>query len=960
MLTVLLTIIGLTLGLVLTWDLAGTIVGATLGYLIGRVQSLSGRVAVLQFELRHRPSNSPPPVGPPGATPGRPGRPGVAPLREGPPPSPASAFARQPSPGSAAPPPSPAPVFAPPPRPESEGPPPSPDSAFGPQPSSQPPAAPARPPGRPPLAGPPLAPSSSAPPFGGPPRGGSKPGDGTATGAPPPSDPLTDALTAARNYLMGINTVVQVGVVVLLVGIGLLAKWAADNSLFPVELRLATAAGLAIVLIGFGWRLRHVRPGYAVSLQGGGIGIIYLVTFFAHRLYGLLETGSAFGLLVALTCAAVTMAVVQDAKALAVLGAIGGFLAPIAASDGSGDHVVLFSYYALLNAGIFVVAWFKAWRELNLLGFLFTFGVGTVWGAESYTPVKYPTTQPFLVLFVLMFTLIPVLYAWRQQPELKGLLDGTLIFGTPLVGFSHQVRLVSHIEFGLAYSSLALAGMYVGLAWLLLSRAPRWARSLVEAYVALGLAFATMTIPFAFDAEWTAIGWSLEGVGLVWLGLRQKRFLARWAGMLLQYGAAIAFALEDPSSGQAPAFLNTVYFSALSISVSGFAIAYLLHRYRAELNLVEATFAHLFFAWALVWWYATNLVEAFRLAPASYDWQASLALWTLTSIIADVLARRARWPAMFVPSLAIGPAALLHLVVVFFWLESPFDDYGGLAWAAALGVNLWALRSLGDRLPHALVTAGHGLIALWVAGIVGWEAYARIDLVVHASRSWPLAAHVLALVLLMEAFDRGWPRYPVGRHRSAYRLGGAIPIFGYILAWIIIVNIVHDGGAYPLPYYPVVNPLDVAQGLVFVSATGCLRRHRALLEEREFTESTVIVVALTAFVGVNGALLRALHHIDAVPYDALSLWSSTVVQTSLSISWTIIAFATMVFATRHQRRVVWISAAVLLAVVVVKLFVVDLSALSAVPRIVSFIVVGLLMLLVGYLSPVPPRKEDSE
>ena len=47
-----------------------------------------------------------------------------------------------------------------------------------------------------------------------------------------------------------------------------------------------------------------------------------------------------------------------------------------------------------------------------------------------------------------------------------------------------------------------------------------------------------------------------------------------------------------------------------------------------------------------------------------------------------------------------------------------------------------------------------------------------------------------------------------------------------------------------------------------------------------------------------------------------------------------------------------------MAVVVAKLFLVDLSSLSAVGRMVSFIVVGVLLLVVGYLAPVPPAAPD--
>ena len=45
-------------------------------------------------------------------------------------------------------------------------------------------------------------------------------------------------------------------------------------------------------------------------------------------------------------------------------------------------------------------------------------------------------------------------------------------------------------------------------------------------------------------------------------------------------------------------------------------------------------------------------------------------------------------------------------------------------------------------------------------------------------------------------------------------------------------------------------------------------------------------------------------------------------------------------------------------VVVAKLFVVDLSNVGTIARIVSFIGVGVLMLVVGYFSPVPPKVRE--
>lgn len=50
----------------------------------------------------------------------------------------------------------------------------------------------------------------------------------------------------------------------------------------------------------------------------------------------------------------------------------------------------------------------------------------------------------------------------------------------------------------------------------------------------------------------------------------------------------------------------------------------------------------------------------------------------------------------------------------------------------------------------------------------------------------------------------------------------------------------------------------------------------------------------------------------------------------------------------------------LLGVVVVKLLFVDMSQAEGIARIVAFIGVGMLMLLIGYFVPLPPRPRDEE
>ena len=71
-----------------------------------------------------------------------------------------------------------------------------------------------------------------------------------------------------------------------------------------------------------------------------------------------------------------------------------------------------------------------------------------------------------------------------------------------------------------------------------------------------------------------------------------------------------------------------------------------------------------------------------------------------------------------------------------------------------------------------------------------------------------------------------------------------------------------------------------------------------------------------------------------------------------------IALSGMVAGVRMARRPVWVAGTSWMAVVVAKLFVVDLRNLTALGRVVSFIVVGVLLLIVGYLAPVPPAEPD--
>src|SRR5262249_37736470 len=113
-------------------------------------------------------------------------------------------------------------------------------------------------------------------------------------------------------WLLGGNTLVRVGMIVLFFGVAFLLTYAAERELVRIELRLAAVVAGAIVLLVFGWRLRLRRPGYALMLQGGAVGVLYLTVFAALRLYHLLPAGFAFAVLVGIAASSAALAVLQD------------------------------------------------------------------------------------------------------------------------------------------------------------------------------------------------------------------------------------------------------------------------------------------------------------------------------------------------------------------------------------------------------------------------------------------------------------------------------------------------------------------------------------------------------------------------------------------------------------------------------------------------------------------------
>ena len=763
---------------------------------------------------------------------------------------------------------------------------------------------------------------------------------------------------SARTWLTTGNVPVKVGVLISFFGVSFLLKYAIDRELFkmPVEFRLlgVAAAGLAMIVVG--WRLRERRRGYGLSLQGGGAGILFLTVYAALRIWQLLPETTAFVLLAVIAAAVGTLAVLQNARTLALFGVAGGFLAPVLASTGEGSHVALFSYYLVINAAILGIAWFRAWRMLNLVGFVFTFFISCFWGYRYYRPELFATTEPFLVLYFLFYQAIAILYALRRAPERPDAVDGTLVFGTPVIAFGLQSALLYGSEYGLAISAAVLAVFYAACSLGLQRHDGRHPRLLTEAFRALAVAFGTLAIPLAFDARWTSAAWALEGAALIWVGVRQGRHLANLAGTVLLFLAGVAFTVYGWRDGVGYPVLNGNVLGGAMIAFSAFFAARRLHgcSHESALALPYRAAASAAFAWGVLWWLGTGWAEIMdRAQPVQY--LATMLVFTAASAVFAIgLGRWRAWNALRAASMILLP--LLALFAAWAWLEDGhfLPDGGWIAWPLALAAQAFALRDA-DARSSPLAAAWHLASLFGTVALVAGELLWQVNRVASADWAVTAAIAVTGLAALLILATRTRPAWPVAVHRPAYLPAAAI-LVGLQLAATALTSVASPGDPAPLGYIPLLNPFGL--GMLFAGLTAFIAWRHVLPDPvvpdslRRFAP---FVLGPAFFIITTAALVRAVHHLAGIPWDFDRLFESDRVQATLSIYWGLLGFVCMIAGARKTRRVLWLAGAAFMALVVVKLFLVDLGNSGTVERIVSFIGTGVLLLVVGYFAPAPPR-----
>lgn len=199
---------------------------------------------------------------------------------------------------------------------------------------------------------------------------------------------------------MGVKLFAWVGGLAMFLGIVFFVKHAFEHGLIPPEMRVALGflAGLAMVVGGAVLHRRNYQMP-AQSLCATGILVLYGTTFACRSVYHFAWFGQVptFLLMALITAGALVLALRLEALVVAVLGMVGGFLTPALLSTGQDNPLALFSYIALLDAGLLALAFHRRWHFLAFMSAVGTILLELGWMTEFFVREQYFVGNKILI-----------------------------------------------------------------------------------------------------------------------------------------------------------------------------------------------------------------------------------------------------------------------------------------------------------------------------------------------------------------------------------------------------------------------------------------------------------------------------------------------------------------------------------------------------------------------------------
>jgi uncharacterized membrane protein len=765
---------------------------------------------------------------------------------------------------------------------------------------------------------------------------------------------------------IGTRWVVWIGGLTLALGGFFLVRYSIEAGLLGPRIRTLLGGAFALALLAVGeWSRRKqsisdiaVLPiaNIPAILTAAGTAVAFATVYAAYALYGFLAPATAF-ILLGLVALGTLAAALLHGPALAGLGVAAAFVTPILVSSEQPDFWALYVYLAVVTAAAFGLARARLWRWLVMTTIVFAL----LWtlpclqcGPSMVAPHAFHVIAGFvlaglLVVCGLMFG--PAFDEGRIEPISSASLTAYLLGATLIVLASF------HADGALVTFAILVAGTLFA-AW----RAP----------AATGAVAGAAALVFVVFAEWAVLGnldmlvlpgGPLPGIGPSAVGESITLHLITAAIFATGFGAGGFLA-----QGRSISAIIPMVWSAAAASTP---LTLLITLYARIAHLDRSIpFAILAVALAAAFGAATEILSRRDTRPGLAISIALFATGTLGALaLALTFALEKGWLTIALALMSLGTAwismqrpipflrtlaAILAAIVV---LRIGYEPriagdavgttpiFNWLLWGYGVpALSFWTashfLRRRGDDAPLRTVESAAILFTVLLAFMEIRHAVYGGDV----NRVFPSLAEIALEVCVALAMAIGLERLRVRTQSIVHNVGavllaafaGLAGVFGLLLLENPMITQVSIDGRF-------INLLLLGYALpavlmLLLSYAAAGRRSTAYANS---IAAGALVFALT-YVTLE---IRRLYHGS----DLMIGETGGAEQYSYSIAWLAFGVALLGIGIAFNSQRARLASAVVIALTIVKAFLIDMSTLIGVYRALSFICLGLVLVAIGWL-----------
>lgn len=346
---------------------------------------------------------------------------------------------------------------------------------------------------------------------------------------------------------IGENLVSKIGIAILVLAIGFFVKFAIDNNWIGAAGRAGIGILCGGILVFLAHRLRAGYKAFSSVLAGGGLAVFYFTITLAYHQFNLFGQTAAFIIMIVITAFAVALSILYNRQELAVIALVGGFAAPFLVSNGSGNYQVLFTYLLILNTGLLVIAYNKAWKLLNLLAFIFTVILFSGWlfslGSDT-KPNTFLNGFLFATSFYILFFFVNIANNIKENKKFIASDFGILLSNTAFYFMAglYCFSLMNRPEYRGLFT--ILIGVFNLVASYFLFRKRKVDNNILYLLIGITLTFISLTAPIQLHGHNITLFWASETVLLYWLFQKSKIEIIEYASLVVWVAMLVSLLID--------------------------------------------------------------------------------------------------------------------------------------------------------------------------------------------------------------------------------------------------------------------------------------------------------------------------------------------------------------------------------------------------------------------------------